>query len=284
MRRCPVPVLVLALILAAPAALTDEPHAIRKATLRASPSAGATLGEIAADAPVVELERSGDWVRVRVEGWIPLTALTGSGGSAPNAAAVGAPIVAATAPLVAAAGPASIEGTLEIKQAGWLRKKKLTGAGRQVWLLAAGFDLEAAGKMTAEEQASLAALDADAERLTNEADKALRGGSFTDATRRHDELERERDKVLARRVGVLATHHGRREAAAREAAIATATCDARGFFVFPSIAAGSYGLYARMVERDLDLEWVETIVVGTTGTRIGLDETRARGLPQSSRK
>ncbi len=277
--------IVLGTLAAAVAVRGGEAHLVGETTLRASPAGGEVLGLLTAEAPVTEIERQGEWVRVRVEGWVRVGSLAqaptlpGPGPSAPPPIPPPSP---SSAPAVAVAGAAPLEGTLEVKFGGGLFKKKLTGSGQQVWLLPAGFDLEAAGQVTPEDEARLGQLDAEAARLSKEAARAMQGSNFAESTKRHDALMAERKEILQERVGVLAAHHGRREAAARRAALFTAVCDARGFFVFPAIAPGSYRLYARLVDRELDLEWIEAVEVGAPGAKIELDETRAKGLSPGS--
>jgi len=259
MPRKPSLVAGLGIIVIALAARAEETKLARDAQLVATPAGASAVGEVAAGTPVTIVGREGSWVRIRVEGWLPADAIANAPAPAAAAVAVATPTQAGTAALP---GNARLEGTLEIQHAGWMRKKKLTGAGRQIWLLPASFDVEGAGQVSADEQAQIDQLDADAARLTREAEKAMHGSSFTDSTRKHDELIKQRDQVLAKRTAILGLHHGRREAAARQAALASATCDARGFYAFPSIAPGGYRVYARLVERDLDLEWIEAVDIG----------------------
>ena len=81
------------------------------------------------------------------------------------------------------------------------------------------------------------------------------------------------------RQDLLAVEHGRREQAARAAAVATTLADARGWFTLAPVPPGSYTLYARMVSDKADLEWVEALRVGDTPVRIDLDESKVHGLP-----
>jgi hypothetical protein len=196
-----------------------------------------------AGTPVVVLERSGDRVRVRVEGWIPASALAGS------------------APLPIAA----IEGTISL-DAKWARKR--TGAGAQVWLLPAG----TAGFEDGDEEARLDALAAEMARLETAAAKALEGGpTFTEATRKHDEIMAARHRVGRERDDLVASVHARHEGIALKSAIASAFADERGIF---KVAAppGAYLLYARFLRGELDVEWVANV---SAPSRTDLDETRA---------
>lgn len=275
MRRHPLLATVLVTFFAALGARGEDARLASETTLRASPATGEILGMLTGQAPVTEIERQGEWVRVRVEGWVRAESLMQGAPPAP------AP-VASPAPAVATARTAPVEGILQVRLSEGLRKKKLTGSGQQVWLVPASLDLEAAGEVSPEDEARLQGLDAEAARIAAEAAAALQGSNFSASTKQHDALMAKRHEVIEARVGLLAVHHGRREAAARRAALASAVCDSRGFFIFPTVASGSYRLYARLVNRDLDLEWIETVDLGAAGVKVELDETRARGLLQQS--
>lgn len=264
--------IVLGTYLGAMTAHADDARLLRETTLRTSPTGGEVLGLLTGQAPVSELERQGEWVRVRIEGWVPAGALAQT--EPPAQAEPGS-----RPPVALAAASTQLEGTLALELPAVLHKKKLLGSGQQIWLLPPSFDLEAAGQVTAEDETRLGELEREAERIAGEAAKALQGSNFTESTRRYDALMAERRKLLAERTAILGLHHGRRQVAARQAALATAVCDSRGFFAFPALAPGAYRLYARLVDRDLDLEWIEAVEVGVAGARIDLDETRARGLP-----
>jgi hypothetical protein len=160
------------------------------------------------------------------------------------------------------------------------RMKKKTGVGAQVWLLPASFRPDDAGGPSAEaDNARLEVLDAEAALLKKEADRALQEiTNFTEATETRDEFMKQRAKVLSERRDILAVLHGRNESAAREAALESAVADSRGWFNFPSVTQGEYTIYARMIDKTLDLQWLETVNVESGTVKIDLDESTAQGL------
>jgi hypothetical protein len=169
-----------------------------------------------------------------------------------------------------------VEGLVRVKLHRW---KKISTAGVPVILVPAGVDLAGAGALTPEETERIAELEADAVRLEKEADVAMRNSNFTEATLLRDELLAERALALAERRDLLAVEHGRREQAARAAAVTTTVADARGWFTLTPVPPGSYSLYVRLVTDKFDLDWVEPLTVGDTPVRIDLDESKVHGLP-----
>src|SRR5262249_52905286 len=112
-----------------------------RTSLSDAPSHAHSLLDLPAGTPVEALERSGDWVRVRVEGWVPLTALpedvavpTQQSPSAPSRESLESKSSATSSPPGAAAARGGVEGTISL-DAKWLRKRK--GAGAKVWLVPA---------------------------------------------------------------------------------------------------------------------------------------------------
>ena len=124
-----------------------------------------------------------------------------------------------------------------------------------------------------------AELEAEAARLKSEADTALQTiDQFSEATFRRDDLMSQRKRVLAERADLLAVRHGRHEQMARDAAVARSLADSRGWFGFPSIAPGTYALYARLTKKGMDLEWFEPVTIAGSDVQVELDETSVRGL------
>lgn len=260
---------ILAVVLLGASFAGDAPLRLAtRAELTSGHDGSGAILEAPEGTPVVVLERSGDRVRVRVEGWIPASAL-------PESIAEPAvpPQVPALAPVavpaqgMGAAKAAAIEGTIRL-DAKWMRKRK--GAGARVWLLPPGTIAP-----DGDEEARLDALAAEMARLDSDAAKALEGSNFVDAMRKHDELVASRGRVKRERDDLVASLHGRHEALAQKTAIASAVADEQGFFRVEA-AAGTYGLYARFLREGLDVEWNETASIGAGASNVGLDETNAR--------
>src|SRR5262249_49174591 len=98
---------VLSLFLAAGPVPAAEARLTAEQTLRAAPEQGAVLGLLTTGAPVTEVERQGDWVKIRVEGWIRGSALAQA--TPPASTPAAAPTVQAL-PAVAATRAPSLEG------------------------------------------------------------------------------------------------------------------------------------------------------------------------------
>lgn len=291
------------LVVVAPAS-GDETTLVTETSLRPAPDAGEISAFLTADTSVEVLERGDGWVRVRLEGWVraetlaeielapgpkpapepspPPPSATFATPSPPPPAETAPVGTAPVQPPPPAAVPSplpdgvAIEGLVKVKLRRW---KKTSTAGVTVMLVPAAVDLEGAGALPPEEAERLAELDAEAARLKKEAGKALRKSNFTEGTHLHDDLMEERDGVLSERRDLLAAEHGRREQAARAAAVATTVTDSRGWFTLAPVLPGSYTLYVRMVSEKIDLEWVEALTVGDAPVRIDLDESKVRGLP-----
>jgi hypothetical protein len=202
------------------------------------------------------LETSGDRVRVRVEGWIPASALPAEVRAAAAAAAVSAGV---------------IEGTISLDTK---RSRKRTGAGATIWLLPAG----TSGFAEGEDEARLDALATEMARLEADAKKALEGGpTFTEATRKHDEIRASRRRVERERDDLVASVHARHQGIALKSAVASEFADERGSYRIEA-PHGAYILYARFLRGDLDVEWVESVSAGPAPSRLDLDESNARHL------
>jgi len=265
----------------------------KETSLRPGPGAGQIAAFLTAGTEVEVLERQGDWVRVRVDGWVPAHAVAETEvapAASPPAATVPAtqpsPPPSALVPAPAAPPPAArpqapaatgvaVEGTIRIKLGRW---KKRGAAGAPVMLLPAGIDLDAGSVPDPEMQGILADLEAEVGRLEQEAKKAMSGDNFTDSTLRKDELMRERAGVLGEIQDLLAASHGRHEQAARAAALVSTLADAKGWFNLAPVVPGSYTLYARMVADNVDLEWIEQVDVAGTPVRIDLDAANGHGV------
>jgi hypothetical protein len=179
---------------------------------------------------------------------------------------------------VATLATGSVEGLVRVERGRW---RKNVGAGATVILVPAGVDFEGVSPDPEGAARRIAELGAEAVRLQREAEKAMHGSNFTEATIRRDELMAERQAVLAERSDLLAAEHGRRENAAREAAVTTVVADAKGWYHLPDVPPGSYRLYARWVRDDVDLEWIEPVTVQERAVRVDLDDESARGaLPE----
>ncbi|HKQ63008.1 MAG TPA: hypothetical protein VJS92_17080 [Candidatus Polarisedimenticolaceae bacterium] len=263
---CVLPLLPLFLLAAA-----DGPRKLAAETsLRGSPDDPALQGLLTTGSAVTVLEQRGEWVRVRVEGWIPASAL---GEPEPRSeAAVVAP-VPPPAPATAS-GQVVLEGTISVKPKD---KRRVKGAGIEVYLLPEGVaqQWESEGRDSA---LQVAKLDDELLRLDAEIARAMGETNFTEAIRKRDKLAAERDRVLADRVNIVAAWHARHEAVARQQAHSSTTSDAAGRYVFSTLAPGSYTLYARLNRDKVDAEWIQTVAVAEEGVKLDLDETRVRGM------
>ena len=297
-----------------------------QASLQPSPGSGPPSGLLTAGTPVTVVERQGDWLKVRVEGWIPVSALpalhaeaagvppmTGeTAEEAPSAAGAAAAGVAAAGATAAgsdtsvpapdtgadtastgstpaattgsmAAAPGTVVRVEGVISAGSRRMRKITGAGSEV-ILVPGSDLGAGDpEADARAQQRLQEIDAEAEKLKKEADRAMQGDSFasdsfTDATAKYNKIMAQQRRVLAERADVLAALHGRHEAEARKRSQASTIADERGFYTFTSLPPGTYTIYARLTQKDTDVEWVETVTVASETVRLDLNPENGRGF------
>ncbi len=202
----------------------------------------------------------------------PPRPLAPAGSAAP---ALRAP-VAAPVESAPPAGPlGSVEGLVRIRLGHF---NKVSSAGIPILLLPGDVELDSPGAAP-EPAARLAELDAELLRLDREVERAMSKSNFGEAIQLRDELNRQRDAVMAERLDILAAEHGRKEQAARAAALATTTSDSKGWFGLPSVPPGTYKLYARLTRETHDFEWIETVSVGSLPLRVELDETKAHGLP-----
>lgn len=272
-------ILLLALAPAGHARAADEPARTRtETTLRPAPGSSETQGLLSRGTPATVLERQEGWVRVRVEAWIPASALDAA---EPEPPTTPAEVPAASRAGIPAAGPAAVtvEGSFSLK----LRElRKRGGAGALCWLVPPSADLGREEHETAESNERLAALEQQAAQLEREAARAMSGSNFTAAMQQHDRLMVRRARVLDERQTILAARHGRHEARARGAAVAHSVADSKGWFSFTGVPAGTYVLYARLTRDDLDLEWIQTVAAEHGTVRIDLDEASARGLLDTS--
>ena len=267
--------LTLSLCVACMPVFGEESTLIKETSLRSEPGAGQRTAFVTPDTPIEVLELREGWVRVRIEGWVPADAVAAAlpPRTVPAATPATEPPAPPPATLTVPTG-VSVEGLIKVK---FSRLKKKVAAGASVMLLPAsvGLDADSAPPETAER---LADLEAQAARLQKDIEKAMQMSNFTEATRRRDELRRERNGILEERQQVLAAEHGRHEHRARAAAVASGIADSKGFFTMTSVPPGAYTLYARMTRDDVDLEWIESLDVGSAALRIDLDETTARGM------
>jgi hypothetical protein len=225
-----------------------------RAPLTAEHDGAGTIADLPAGTPVAVLQRDGDRVRVRVEGWIPASALPG------ETAALGVPPTGNSAPATSIQGAISLAAPLS---------RRRTGAGAQVWLLPAG----TGGFAEGDEEARLDALASEMATLQTAAKKALEGGpNFAEATRKHDQIMADRRRAERERDDLVAGIHARHEGVALRAAVASGFADEHGAYKVEA-PAGAYLLYARFLRGDLDVEWIETV---TLPSKLDLDETRAR--------
>jgi len=265
----------------------EESTLIKETSLRSEPGAGERTAFVTPDTSIEVLELREGWVRVRIEGWVPADAVAAA---APRSAPRSLPGTSQPEPItappttiaqpqapapVASAAPIGVpvEGLIKVKLS---RLSKKAGAGAIVILVPAGVGLDAPA--APETVKRLADLEGEAARLQKEIEKAMQMESFAEATRRRNELRRERNGILEERQQVLTAEHGRREHRARAAAVASGIADSKGFFAISSVPPGNYTLYARMTRDDIDLEWIAPLDVGSAALRIDLDETTARGM------
>jgi hypothetical protein len=270
-RTLPCVVVVLALVCGPAVAGETESELSTDTALHSTAGGGELHGLLRAGTPVVPVETRGDWVKVVVEGWVLASAVEGK---KPPAAP---PKVEIRPQSVPTPTIYAVEGLVRVKPG---RLKRTLGAGTRVWVLPGSLrTADVAGATDAEDSKRLEELEADAARLKREADKALQDiSNFTEATETRDELMKERERVLEERKDVLAVRHGRVESAARQVALDSAVADTRGWFNFPGLSPGTYTIYARLIDDDLDLQWVETVEVASKTVEIELDESTAQGL------
>ncbi|MFQ5670337.1 MAG: hypothetical protein ACE5HD_07445 [Acidobacteriota bacterium] len=281
----------LALTLGGP----DATRLLSETSLRDQPGGATLRALLTAGSPVNVLQERDGWLQVQVQGWIPAGALQEAvtpgpshpGDQRPGRPAAPLPLTPppATAPLATGPSPRvgdvpsapglPVEGTIALKLS---RLRTQWGRGAMVLILPPTWSPETTGEEEAGVSADLARLEDEAARLKREAERAMRQDSFSDARETFDTLMGRRQVLLARRSEALAILHGRRQAAARSHALLATVADARGWFSFPSVAAGDYVLYARMANDEQDVEWVEKITVGPGSLHLDLDESGARDL------
>jgi hypothetical protein len=194
------------------------------------------------------------------------------------AAGIGVGATTTAAGSAAAAAPAAsgaIEGSLKLKTG---RKKAKPVGGTAVYLMPGdpGADLLLYDETSAEK---ISELQAEAAKLKREADRAMEKGSFSVATREHDDLMRQRSKVVREMVSLQAAEHGSHAAMAAARAQATVASDQSGWYTFNSLQPGIYTVYARISASDYDVEWVEQVQVVSGVTSVQLDNVNVRGMP-----
>jgi hypothetical protein len=266
-----------------------------QASLQPEPGSGPPSGLLTAGTPVTVVERQGDWLKVRVEGWVPVSALPAlhaeAAGVPPMTGetaeetplAAGAAAAAAATTGSAAAAPGAVVRVEGVISAGSKRMRKITGAGSEV-ILVPGSGLGAGDpEADARAQERLAEIDVEAEKLKKKADRVMQGDSFatdnfTEDSAEYNKIMAQRRRVLAERADVLAALHGRHEAEARRRSQASTIADERGFYTFPSLPPGTYTVYARLTRKDMDVEWVETVAVASETVRLDLNPENGRGF------
>ena len=291
-------------------------------TLRRAPD-GDPAGFLPAGMDVEVLQERDGWLLVRLEGWVPAGAVTGSsdpeaaagataataagaqasaagadsgdtttgmtagtsadgaesagGAAAPaaGAAATGTAAAAAAIPAPAPVAAAAIEGLVKLKTG---RKKAKPASGLAIYLLpgAPGEDMLLYNEATAEE---IAALKEEADKLKSQADRAMKEESFSIATREHDDLMRQRARVLRKMLALQAAEHGGHAAMAAARAQATVASSSSGWYTFSSLQPGTYTVYARLSNSDVDVEWVERVQLTSGVANVQLDNINVRGLP-----
>jgi hypothetical protein len=303
------PALWIGLALAPILALTAGREAVHllgtQASLQPGPGSGPPSGLLAAGTPVTVMERQGDWLKVRVEGWIPVDALPPLHAEAaavppmPEEAAEPAETPAATpatpGPAGAAAGGtaaaagsvAAVPGaTLRLEgliSAGSRRLRKISGAGSEVVLIR-GSGLEPGDpEADAGAHERLEEIEAEAARLKEKADRALQGDSFasdsfTESSAEYEKTMGQRRRLLAERADILAALHGRHAAEARKRSQASTVADESGFYTFGPLSPGTYTVYARLSREEIDVEWIETVTLVAEPVRLDLTPENGRGF------
>jgi hypothetical protein len=170
-----------------------------------------------------------------------------------------------------------LEGIIAVRHG--VRLRKISGAGSVVMLLPGSGLGEDTSAVDAQDVQRLEELDSEAAEFKKRADRALTKDNFTEATEERDRHMNDYRRVLSQRTDVLAALHGRHEAVARNRAVLSRAADEQGYYIFSGVEPGTYTVYARLVKKDLDLEWMETVTVGSDAVRVDLDQTTARGLP-----
>jgi hypothetical protein len=262
-----------------------------EASLRRTP-AGDLVAMLTSAAEVEVIEERDGWARVRVEGWIPATALApGDPAPAPLApppppAAPGAtaateaptpavPAVIVAVPAAAATAPGGeITGSVSLPRG---KLKKPLGEGTRVLVLPS--PAPPLPEITDQVTARLAEIEAEVARLHKEEERAMQNESFSIAREERDVLRKQRRALEAERIEILSSLNSRREAAARSAAVAGAVADGQGRFVISGLSPGEYTLYARLSRQDMDVEWLSGIRLGQGPSELVLDPSGARGLP-----
>jgi hypothetical protein len=282
-------VAVLLPVLAMTATYTGLATLQQDTTLRRGPD-GATAGFLPAGMDVEVLREQEGWLLVRLEGWVPADAVatgdeadpaaTDNGAAAGAAAAVAAapePAATAPAPVTATAAPAAgaIEGLVKLKTG---RKKAKPVTGMAVYLLPGdpGEDLLLYDEDNAEK---IHALQTEAAQLKKEADRAMQDGSFSLATKKHDDLMRQRSQVLRELLALQSAEHGSHQAMAAARAQATVASSSAGWYTFSSLTPGTYTVYSRLANSDVDVEWVERVQLTSGVVNLQLDNVNVRGLP-----
>ena len=265
---------VMAALLAAVAlaqALEVDPRLAADTSLLSAPD-GFPAGTLREGMAVQVLERRDGWLRVQVEGWVPADSLVRAEAAPTEAVLTGAAAMAATG-----GGTGELEGLIRL-QGKWGRKQ--IGEDLEVLLLPGRVEIDELLASNEEEQrAEIAELDVQVKDLERRIIRAMQGPSLMESNREADSLEAQKDELLGRRNDLLASLHGRHQAAARELAGSMVVSDSRGWFRFASLGAGEYTVYARLTAGDSDVEWLEPVQLPGGGTvRVDLDCDSARDL------
>ncbi|MFQ5767948.1 MAG: SH3 domain-containing protein [Acidobacteriota bacterium] len=259
-------------------------------SLRTTPEGPVLAGLLTAGTKVAVLEKRGDWIRVRLEGWVPATSLQESAPPVPVAQAPVRPVP--QAPLTAAfkaqsGGPVQAASAAGFNQAagaevdGWIRlgrgfRRKRPGAGARIMLLPPGSTADSL-KGGSDQEDRLSEIRSRADQLRKEAAVAMRDSNFTRGINRKDEIMARRRDLIDEQLKILAARNGRREAAARARARAITVADPQGWFHFEAVPAGDYTLYVRLNQADIDLEWLQPVQVTAEPLKLELDESDATG-------
>ncbi len=229
-------------------------------------------GELLPEGRVEVVERRGDWVRVRLEGWV-LDSKRTLDGDRP----VANPSEFAS-PNDESRGRARVEGILQLKSR---RLRRADVEGTRITILSAKAEITDTDPAT--ESVRLVELDREIDAANREATRAIQQDNFSKAAADHDAAKARRRRLLEERRTILAARHGRHASRVQALAIAQTTCDSRGWFALTGLPAGDWQLHARFSNPDEDFEWLVPLRLDDEETaRIDLDETRSTGNLESA--
>jgi len=257
-----------AALMAAQPAITQEPavttgHLVSMSELTGAPG-GDRFGVLMEGLPVTVLESRGDWVRVRIEGWIPAAGVRAE--ASPSIAVAPAP----AAPAVPGAmSRAALTGTIHVIDDG----NTVVGRATAVRLVSdAPAVRTGVDAVRTDCERRRMEFSAEASRLKNAMGAAMRTDDTTAAFNRYDEARWARDKVLKDAAQHEVECRAHIQALFERGESARALSDDSGHFSFQNVEPGDYLLVAWFESESRRYQWEVAVSLHAGAQEIHLTE------------